>query len=678
MKKFHIYKYAVAALASVSVVSCSLDEYNPSQKTIDEALSSFEGFKGLESYCYSSLYGQLYSVYDLFSVAEGGTDCWLTPSGNTDYARQVIYYEGLATNTNATNKLFGQIYSMILNCNDVIGRAESVTDGNAADVTTLVAEARCLRAFYYSLAVGYYGNVTLTFKTMKEVEEQPVTTAARNTVEEIYTQIVEDLKFAADNLQDTPYEGNRARVTRKTALGLLARVYAQGGGEYGLSENGVSYWERAREVAEDMIGQYGSECLYDDVSDVWAPKNNRNNKEALFIAAGPNVTNLETWNASNQGNNVFGYVFPKPNTLAIYPTPDNQNYWYGRTNNNTLAPSKYLLDVFDADHDKRWEETFTTAFVQFSAVQTGGSYLYTKSQVMDDESQPVVGEKHGINDNISSFTQLTKKIIEDYGLDPRFHNEKIYPYGDLAYAYYDGTWAYRLTAKVWPKGDHSGDPSHLTEVKNPYVIPYPVAEDDDRICFYLSKEPMSAEEKARRRYYVINIDDMFENGEYRTKDIKATNDREMYPGFNKFNWLYEDSYTSNLQRKTGDVFIMRMAEVYLIAAEANQQLGNGAKAAEYLNVLKKRAARDDSSYEAMKLSEADQDDVMDEYARELCGEYQRWLVMKRHKDTFKQRLQQCNPRAYRNFDESKHYLRPISFNFLSQIDNADEYGTNGY
>ena len=78
-------------------------------------------------------------------------------------------------------------------------------------------------------------------------------------------------------------------------------------------------------------------------------------------------------------------MYPKPNTFTIYPTPDNQNYWYGRTNNNTLAPSKYLLDCFDADYDKRWEVTFTTAFVQFSAVQSGGSYLFTnKKQTLDD------------------------------------------------------------------------------------------------------------------------------------------------------------------------------------------------------------------------------------------------------------------------------------------------------
>lgn len=514
--KSTIYKIAALTFAVASMSACSLDEYNPSQKTGDEILATFDGLKGLQSYCYSSLYGQLFSVYDFLSVAEGGTDCWITPAGNPDYAKQVIYYDGLATNTNATNKLFGQAYSMIGNCNAVVNRAELLTDGNEKDITTLVAEARCLRAFYYSILVNTYGNVTLT---LEESSQDPILTPQRNSIEELYTQIIDDLKFAANNLEDTPYDNNRARVTKKTALGLLARVYAQGGGEYGLTEEGVSYWQRAKEVAEDMILAYG-DCLYDDVEDVWAPANNRNNKEALFIAAGPDATNLENWNAGTQCNNNFTYMYPKPNTLTIYPTPDNQNYWYGRTNNNTLAPSKYLLDCFDADYDKRWEVTFTTAFVQFSAVQSGGSYLFTnKKQTLDDGTKPKIGTKHGVNDNISSFTILTQNIIDTYGLDAKFHNEYIYPYGDLNYTYYDGTWAPKMIAKVWPKGENSGDPSKLQEVKNPYVIPYPVAEDDDRICFYLSKERLSDAEKAKRRYYVINIDDLFDNGQYRKTDI---------------------------------------------------------------------------------------------------------------------------------------------------------------
>lgn len=76
-----------------------------------------------------------------------------------------------------------------------------------------------------------------------------------------------------------------------------------------------------------------------------------------------------------------------------------------------------MLDCFDADYDKRWEVTFTTAFVQFSAVQSGGSYLFTnKKQTLDDGTKPKIGTKHGVNDNISSFTILTQNIIDTYGL----------------------------------------------------------------------------------------------------------------------------------------------------------------------------------------------------------------------------------------------------------------------
>ena len=117
--------------------------------------------------------------------------------------------------------------------------------------------------------------------------------------------------------------------------------------------------------------------------------------------------------------------------------------------------------------------------------------------------------------------------------------------------------------------------------------------------------------------------------------------------------------------------------MYLIAAEANQKLGDGAKAAQYLNALKKRAARSTAAYDAMKLSTATEQDVLDEFAREMCGEFYRFGLLKRH-HCLKEQLQKGNIRAYRNFDEKKHYLRPISDLFLNQIENADEYGTNGY
>ena len=234
----------------------------------------------------------------------------------------------------------------------------------------VVGEAKCLRAYYYLVLVTQYGNVTLN---LIESSETPIMEPKRATIEEIYAQIISDLKDASNALQVTPLDNNYARVSKKTALGLMARAYAQGAGE-GLTENGVSYWQRAKEVAEDLITNqtaYGA-YLYSDVADVWSQANNRNNLEALFVASGPRA-GTDSYQYGYNSNTLFTYTFCNPSKLSdIYPVSDKQNYLYGRVNNNLYAPSKYLIDCFDAAYDKHWESSFTTAFSLFSMVQVGG------------------------------------------------------------------------------------------------------------------------------------------------------------------------------------------------------------------------------------------------------------------------------------------------------------------
>ena len=400
--------------------------------------------------------------------------------------------------------------------------------------------------------------------------------------------------------------------------------------------------------------------LYDDVEDVWAQSNNRNNKEALFIASGPQaVTDAFTY-GSYGANKLFTFTFCDPNKLSdIYPVGSKQNYFYGRVNNNYYAPSKYLVDCFDARYDKRWENSFTTAFSLFSMVQAGW-------RTYDDKNATIT---------------LTEDLCTKYGIDSKFVGKKIYPYVDVNAINLGSNGGNQYVASVWPKGEYSGDVNKLVKVKNPYVNPYPLAEDEDRFIVYLSKEYLSAAEKAKRGYICVNIDDLFAaDGKYKETfiDAQQTNTYTLFPSLNKFNFNFEGGfYGSNLQCKTGDMFIMRMAEVYLIAAEAEERLGNGAKAAEYLNVLRKRACRNEADFEAnMKLTTATEDDVLDEYARELCGEFTRWALLKRHK-AFETRLPKYNHRAAANFSK-KNYLRPISYTFLNQIENSAEYGTNGY
>lgn len=648
MKTKLLYTAIIAGTLSFS--SCELDEYNPTGG--DATIESFDAWSGLETYCYSPLAEQLYSVYDFMSVAEGGTDMWLTPGGNPDYAKQLIYYDGLTTNTNGSNKVFKQAYSCIASCNAVINNADNVKGITDYDKRILTAEAKTLRAFYNLLLVTYYGPVTLSQEDISkgETNVRPV----RNAVEEFYTAIIKDLTEASDELDVQPYGGNYARVCKKTALGLLARAYAQGAGE-GLSENGVSYWQRAKDVADDIINNASAYnvYLYTDVSDLWAQANNRNNPEALFIVSGRDA-NDESYNYVNCNNNLFTYTICNPYKCSdIYTRADNTNYYLGRTNNNTIAPTKYTLSVFDPSWDKRYENTFMTAFGLFSMVDAGWVGPYSACRV-----------------------KITPNLITKYGIGEQYLGQYIYPYVDMATSTsaYGGNQYY--PTGVWAKGDHSGDTKNLIkDVKNVYVVDYPVAEDDDRFAIVLSKDYKSAEEKAKSIYFTVNIDDLFDGDQYKTSQFDGTNSYQLYPSLIKYDWCYNGVVGNHMQRRNGDMMVMRTAEVYLIAAEACQQLGIPEEAIKYLKPLRDRAARPGTV--APELTEVTEETILDEYAREMAGEFCRWALLKRH-HKLGERLKLYNSRAARYFNEDIHYNRPISADFLNQIENKDEYGDNGY
>ena len=75
--------------------------------------------------------------------------------------------------------------------------------------------------------------------------------------------------------------------------------------------------------------------------------------------------------------------------------------------------------------------------------------------------------------------------------------------------------------------------------------PYPLAEDEDRFIVYLSKEYLSAAEKAKRGYICVNIDDLFAaDGKYKETfiDAQQTNTYTLFPSLNKFNFNFEGGF----------------------------------------------------------------------------------------------------------------------------------------
>jgi hypothetical protein len=75
---------------------------------------------------------------------------------------------------------------------------------------------------------------------------------------------------------------------------------------------------------------------------------------------------------------------------------------------------------------------------------------------------------------------------------------------------------------------------------------------------------------------------------------------------------------------TRDIFIARLAETYLIAAEAYLMAGNPGTAADRINEVRRRAGASEITG-----ADVDIDFILDERARELVGEYHRWYDLVR-------------------------------------------------
>lgn len=129
-----------------------------------------------------------------------------------------------------------------------------------------------------------------------------------------------------------------------------------------------------------------------------------------------------------------------------------------------------------------------------------------------------------------------------------------------------------------------------------------------------------------------------------------------------------------------DIIILRLAEMYLVAAEAELMLGNTVEAASYINVLRTRAAIkspvDRTAEMQVNASQIDLDFILEERARELCGEHIRWFDLKRTRK-LGEYITKYNP-DITQFQEH-HYLRPVSQDELNALLNSGEFGQNpGY
>lgn len=115
-------------------------------------------------------------------------------------------------------------------------------------------------------------------------------------------------------------------------------------------------------------------------------------------------------------------------------------------------------------------------------------------------------------------------------------------------------------------------------------------------------------------------------------------------------WMAFDEKANNGSR---DIHHIRLAELYLIKAEAANELGKPAEAIEALNVLRQRAFKDNTHHYALALSkEQIKKAIVNENRWELCGEgVRRWYLIHwgyEYLNSAVQALKDENPKAAAN------------------------------
>ncbi len=175
--------------------------------------------------------------------------------------------------------------------------------------------------------------------------------------------------------------------------------------------------------------------------------------------------------------------------------------------------------------------------------------------------------------------------------------------------------------------------------------------------------------RSSKLYRIYDIND-----EYRADGTPAQ--RLYYPPISKF---MDPTRTDAQQMISGrDCFVIRLAEMYLDAAEAKFRLGDPAGAAQLINVVRTRAAVPGKTAD-MQITPADVtlDFILDERAREFAGEQIRWFDLKRTGKLL-ERVKKYNPDAA-PWIQAFHTVRPIPQAQLDAVTNKDVFKQNpGY
>jgi hypothetical protein len=300
-------KIIFIALILCTVLSCDVLDVEPQNSiSAEEAFNTKEDIdKGIlgayASFQSLSYYGRTFGIF-----SDLAADNLSHPLDATATAYAEVDNNSILPENGSVDGIWSIAYDGINVANNVIDKVPTIADMTEQEKNEALAELYFIRALNHFNLLNYFGGVPIKVTPTVGVNNLD---APRNTEEEVYNQIINDLIFSVEHL---PVSGTKIRASNAAAKALLAKVYLYKK-EYPL----------AISMASEVISD-GDYTLPDNYRDVFEDDES---DESIFEIS---FSELER------------------NRIAEYNFPTSLN---GR---REVEPSQDLLDAYETN-DERFE-----------------------------------------------------------------------------------------------------------------------------------------------------------------------------------------------------------------------------------------------------------------------------------------------------------------------------------
>ena len=674
MKRIYGLLMAGALIAGATSCSDFLDEDNKTGQTADLTYSTVSGLAGLDNSAFAYTRAWWGKEAGL-GLSECGSDLFL--GGGDNKQMSLITYNLTSASADGKNTAddacLDHYWELFFDAVDVCNNLLQYTASNTV-ITDKVrnqynGDAYFLRALYYSQMVALWGPLPYNTEPITSTNTAPV----REPENVVYAKILQDIDkaleaYKAADVMTKADAGEAAHGSYYAAMALKARValYAASWLGNNAVEGYANLYQIAQKAAEDCIANSGA-SFYSRYSDTWNMNNENvaDHKEAIWgvhytsdltkgstsnciphrYKTDANGTHLDfssliTRTGYTRGGSAMLLMFQ-----GLWNNSSVKDVGSNGTKNNCIFVR--VLGTSTAAITSAITGKAVDVSYQYSPYGRGfqrylpSYYLWEPLEQHRATDQRVDGtllSHYNIVDGLQQNRKQYYPLMGQYMTDPKTAYEKDGNYfnaGDTAiyFSPLDGDSPAGKAEQAWAKGR--------------YRIMF--AKGGDLPIFDANGLPTEAGPKVSAVY-----------GDDRYNAAKAGG-RHIYPGIKKF---LDDQYDPNFPTydiSARDFIVFRLAEMYLIKAEA--QLGQNDAAGALATINQLRAARAVSGQDNSLKGTVDINTILDERAIELCGEQQRWFDLKRT-HTLIDRVKAYNAQGKDNV-ALKHYYRPIP---LSQLD----------